>query len=49
VLLKLVATENPPVHLLLGSDALRLVREKIGSLNEEIEAWETVSQSTDFA
>ena len=43
VLLKLVAADNPPVHLLLGSDALRLVREKIGSLNEEIEAWETVS------
>lgn len=49
VLLKLVAADNPPVHLLLGSDALRLVREKIGSLNGEIEAWETVSQSTDFA
>ena len=29
VLLKLLATENPPVHLLLGSDALKLVREKI--------------------
>jgi len=36
VLLKLVAADNPPVHLLLGSDALRLVREKIGSLNGEI-------------
>src|SRR6202035_575544 len=47
VLLKLVAADNPPVHLLLGSDALRLVREKIGSLNGEIEAWETyLSQPT---
>jgi hypothetical protein len=36
VLLKLVAADNPPVHLLLGSGALRLVREKIGSLNGEI-------------
>jgi NAD(P)-dependent dehydrogenase (short-subunit alcohol dehydrogenase family) len=48
VLLKLLATENPPVHLLLGSDALKLVREKIDSLTGEITAWEDVTLSTDF-
>jgi NAD(P)-dependent dehydrogenase (short-subunit alcohol dehydrogenase family) len=48
VLLKLLATENPPVHLLLGSDALKLVREKIDSLASEITAWEDVTLSTDF-
>jgi NAD(P)-dependent dehydrogenase (short-subunit alcohol dehydrogenase family) len=48
VLLKLLATENPPVHLLLGSDALKLVREKIDSLAGEITAWEDVTLSTDF-
>jgi NAD(P)-dependent dehydrogenase (short-subunit alcohol dehydrogenase family) len=48
VLLKLLVTENPPVHLLLGSDALRLVREKIDSLAGEITAWEDVTLSTDF-
>ena len=48
VLLKLLATENPPVHLLLGSDALKLVREKIDSLASEISAWEDVTLSTDF-
>jgi NAD(P)-dependent dehydrogenase (short-subunit alcohol dehydrogenase family) len=48
VLLKVLATENPPVHLLLGSDALKLVREKIDSLNREITAWEDTSLSTDF-
>jgi NAD(P)-dependent dehydrogenase (short-subunit alcohol dehydrogenase family) len=48
VLLKLLATENPPVHLLLGSDALRLVREKINSLAGELTAWEDVTLSTDF-
>jgi NAD(P)-dependent dehydrogenase (short-subunit alcohol dehydrogenase family) len=48
VLLKLLATENPPVHLLLGSDALKLVREKIDSLASEITAWEDVTVSTDF-
>jgi NAD(P)-dependent dehydrogenase (short-subunit alcohol dehydrogenase family) len=48
VLLKLLATENPPVHLLLGSDALKLVREKIDSLAGEITAWEDMTLSTDF-
>jgi NAD(P)-dependent dehydrogenase (short-subunit alcohol dehydrogenase family) len=48
VLLKLLTTENPPVHLLLGSDALKLVREKIDSLAGEITAWEDVTLSTDF-
>ena len=48
VLLKLLATENPPVHLPLGSDALKLVREKIVSLASEITAWEDVTLSTDF-
>lgn len=47
-LLKVLATENPPVHLLLGSDALKLVREKIDSLNGEIIAWEDMTLSTDF-
>jgi NAD(P)-dependent dehydrogenase (short-subunit alcohol dehydrogenase family) len=47
VLLKLLTTENPPVHLLLGSDALKLVREKIDSLAGEITAWEDVTLSTD--
>ncbi|MGK6316833.1 oxidoreductase [Neorhizobium sp. DT-125] len=46
--LELVRSENPPAHLLLGSDALRLVRDKLASLNAEIEAWEDVSISTDF-
>ena len=49
VLLKLLATENPPVHLLLGSDALKLVRDKIASQFAEITAWEEVTVSTDFA
>jgi short-subunit dehydrogenase len=48
VLLKLLATDNPPVHLLLGSDALKLVREKLDSLASEIAAWEEVTLATDF-
>ncbi|WNZ80512.1 oxidoreductase [Pseudomonas sp. P105] len=47
-LLALVAAEKPPIHLLLGQDALRLVREKIARLQTEIAAWERLSESTDF-
>jgi NAD(P)-dependent dehydrogenase (short-subunit alcohol dehydrogenase family) len=47
-MIKVVEAENPPVHLLLGTDALKFVREKIASLSSEIDAWEAVSASTDF-
>jgi NAD(P)-dependent dehydrogenase (short-subunit alcohol dehydrogenase family) len=48
-LLQLVASGNPPIRLYLGTDALKLVREKIEAMREEIAAWETLSRSTDFA
>ena len=48
-LLEIVAAENPPVHLLLGNDALELVKTKLAALNEEIQTWEALSRSTDFA
>jgi Short-chain dehydrogenases of various substrate specificities len=48
-LLEIVAANNPPVHLLLGNDALDLVKTKLTALNDEIEQWETLSRSTDFA
>lgn len=47
-ILALVASENPPAHLLLGTDALDLVRGKLAGLNEEITAWEDLTRSTDF-
>ena len=49
VLLDLVELEEPPTHLLLGSDALKLVRERLAALHEEIRAWEPVSRSTDYS
>jgi NAD(P)-dependent dehydrogenase (short-subunit alcohol dehydrogenase family) len=45
--LTLVGSENPPPQLLLGSDALRHVTARIQRLEEEIEAWKTVTMSTD--
>ncbi|GAA3058568.1 oxidoreductase [Rhizobium viscosum] len=47
--LALVEAENPPVHLLLGADALALVRDKLTSLSSEIDAWEDLTLSTSFA
>jgi NAD(P)-dependent dehydrogenase (short-subunit alcohol dehydrogenase family) len=49
VLLEVIAAENPPVHLLLGTDALGLVRDKLAALTIEIETWEKISRSTDFS
>ncbi|AVU32998.1 short-chain dehydrogenase/reductase [Serratia marcescens] len=46
-MLALIESENPPTHLLLGSDALSLVRQKLEALGQEIEQWEKLTRSTD--
>ncbi|PFH20925.1 MULTISPECIES: oxidoreductase [Burkholderia] len=46
-MLAVIDAERPPAHLLLGSDALGLVRGKLSALEDEIRAWETVTVSTD--
>jgi len=46
-MLRLIEAENPPFHLLLGSDAVKLVREKLDFLKSEFDAWEKLSLSTD--
>ncbi|MFC3676674.1 oxidoreductase [Ferrovibrio xuzhouensis] len=43
-----VNADTPPLHLLLGSDALRRAREKLDAVIEEIDRWEELSLSTDF-
>jgi NAD(P)-dependent dehydrogenase (short-subunit alcohol dehydrogenase family) len=48
-ILKAVEAKDPPMHLLLGNDALRLVREKLNSLGKEIDTWESVTRSTEYA
>jgi hypothetical protein len=48
VLLKIIEHQNPPTHLLLGNDALKLVREKLQTLNTEFALWEQTTRSTDF-
>lgn len=46
-MLDVIASDSPPAHLLLGSDALDLVRRKLADLATEIDHWEETSRSTD--
>jgi NAD(P)-dependent dehydrogenase (short-subunit alcohol dehydrogenase family) len=46
-MLKIIDSDAPPSHLLLGSDALTLVRDKLRTLQAELAQWETLTRSTD--
>ncbi len=46
-MLSVIASDAPPAHLLLGSDALGLVRGKLQAYAAEIDAWEHLTRSTD--
>lgn len=46
-MLEIIALDNPPAHLLLGSDALGLVRDRIQSMQTELDQWEALTRSTD--
>ena len=46
--LAVLESPTPPAHLLLGSDALRLVAAGRAAVENDIETWETLTRSTDF-
>lgn len=46
-LVKLAASEKPPVHLMLGNDTLAAYRSKVAAFEKEIEAWHEVITGTD--
>jgi len=46
-MLALTEAAEPPAHLLLGSDALGLVRGKLAQMDSEISTWEALTRSTD--
>lgn len=48
VILQTVASCDPPLHLLLGTDALRRARTKIDQLTFDLERWAPLAASTDF-
>ena len=48
-MLQVIDSDAPPSHLLLGSDAVQLVRAKLASMADSIDTWEYLSRSTDGA
>ena len=47
-IIEAVEAKEPPLHLVLGSDALRRARAKLQHLSDEVDRWEQVALSTDF-
>lgn len=47
-LVELANSENPPVHLMLGTDTLAMFRQKEAQRTDEIKVWGEVTTSTDF-
>lgn len=47
-MLRVIEDLNPPAHLVLGSDALRLVTTGRAVFDEEIQQWRDLTISTDF-
>ena len=47
-ILTVIGAENPPAHLLLGPDALKMVRAERASFERELSDWECQSLSTNF-
>ncbi|MBP2300541.1 oxidoreductase [Azospirillum picis] len=47
-ILAMLRSDDPPLHLLLGSDALQRARAKLAAVTAEIDAWEELTRSTDF-
>ncbi len=46
--LKVVALDDPPLHLLLGKDVLAAFREKLADLQASIDAWEETTLDVGF-
>ncbi|WP_349017039.1 hypothetical protein [Bradyrhizobium sp. Arg237L] len=40
--------DEPPLHLVIGGDALDLIRKKVADLQQDLDTWEGLSRSTDF-
>ncbi len=41
--------ESPPLHLVIGGDALDLIRKKIADLQHDLDTWEELTRSTNFS
>jgi NAD(P)-dependent dehydrogenase (short-subunit alcohol dehydrogenase family) len=47
-IIEAVKAQNPPLHLLLGADALDLARKQLAAMAKNFDAWETLTRSTEF-
>lgn len=47
-MIKAVESDNPPMRLVLGEDALKATRQKIETFQQELADWEDVTLSTSF-
>lgn len=47
-ILDMVASADPPIHLLLGTDAFERTRVRMAEMAAEMERWEAVTRGTDF-
>jgi NAD(P)-dependent dehydrogenase (short-subunit alcohol dehydrogenase family) len=46
-MVKMAAAENPPLHFLVGSDAVGFVHDEIAARSSEMEAWAPLSATSD--
>ena len=47
-IIKAIEADKPPLHLVIGGDALDQIRTKLAELGHELDDWEEVTRSTDF-
>ena len=47
-MIKVVESDNPPMRLVLGEDALKATRQKIETFQKELDEWEDVTLSTSY-
>jgi NAD(P)-dependent dehydrogenase (short-subunit alcohol dehydrogenase family) len=48
-IIQAVETDKPPLHLVIGGDALDQIRRKLADLSQELNIWEDLTRSTKFA
>ena len=47
-IVRALESDHPPLHLVIGGDALDLIRKKLADLQHDLDAWETLTRSTSF-
>jgi NAD(P)-dependent dehydrogenase (short-subunit alcohol dehydrogenase family) len=47
-IIEALRAKQPPLHLLLGADALDLARKQLAAMAKDFDAWETLTRSTVF-